>query len=572
MFVGSAEGRRGGTMLKAAANRLMAPRWRMAALLAFVNLFVFALVWVSLESSYRQYQERAAVASRNTDRLVAQSIAGEIDRIDMGLLVVADEYARRRVAGGVDEPAEDQFLARQRQRLPMVENLLVTDARGNVLGTGLPADPATRVSIADRDYFIALRDDRSRGLVISRPVVGRIRNKWVLIFARRLDLADGGFGGVVFATVTIEWFERKFTELEVGAHGAVVMRGDASRDFDLLARFPHAGFVGQTKVSDTFRATITANPQGGTYRAYAGADDIQRTFSFQQVAGYPLITLVGLATEDYLGDWWREAVKMTVLAAVFTLVTIFGGAGMLRAWRELEQRTEELARSNADLERFAYVASHDLQTPLRTIASYAQLLVRRYKGQLGNDADDFIGFIVSGAQQMSEMIADLLNYARVSTVEQQPVPVDLARVVERVLGNLGNAIASAGAQVGIGAMPVVLAEPRQMESLFQNLIENGITYRHPDRPPRIEISAEPTTGGLWRIAVRDNGIGIEPTYHEKVFVIFQRLAPNQFPGGTGIGLALCRRIVERYGGKIWVDSVPDTGTTFLFTLPNAVPV
>ncbi len=554
-------------MLRVVAARLGTQRQRIPVLVAFVNLFAFALVGISLGGSYRQYQDRAAVTSQNTDRLVAQSIAGDIDRVDLGLQAVVDEVGRLGVGAATASPARmDAFLTRLQSRLPMIEGLRITDAAGAVVAMGGRTPP--RVSVADRDYFIRLRDDPRAGLVISQPVLGRIGGKWILVFARRLGLPDGGFGGVVFAPVAIDGFERKFLELNVGPHGAVVMRGDASRDFDLLARFPHAGFVGQTTVSDTFRATITAAPQNGTYRAQAGADGITRTFSYRAIDGYPLITLVGLATEDYLADWWREAVKMTALAAVFAVITSLGGAGMLRAWRVLEQRTDELARSNADLERFAYVASHDLQTPLRAVASYAQLLARRYQGRLDADADDFIGFIVGGARQMSEMISDLLNYARISATEQPPVPVDLGAVVDRVLGNLNSAIAAAGARITIGTLPVVMAEERQMDSLFQNLIENAITYRHPDRAPSIDVSAEPAEGGLWRIAVHDNGIGIEPTYHEKVFVIFQRLAPSQFPGGTGIGLAVCKRIIDRFGGTIWVDSAPDRGTTFLFTLPD----
>ncbi|RAU24007.1 two-component sensor histidine kinase [Paramagnetospirillum kuznetsovii] len=553
------------------SKKIGASRWRLVALLLFINAAILALVWLSLDSSYRQYVDRAAATSRNTNRLVSQSIAGDIDLVDMALRAVVEEAERLRGAReSLDSRSLDPFLTRLQARLPMADGLRLTDRDGiTIAGSG---GVAPGISISDRDYFRRLREDAKSGLVISAPVLGRISGKWVLIFARRLTLADGGFGGVAYAAVTIEWFERKFNDLEVGPKGTVVMRGDASRNFDLLARFPHAGFVGQTTVSDTFRARITANPQGGTYEASAGADNIHRTFSYRPIADYPLITLVGMATEDYLGEWRHEAIKVGALAAAFILVTTLGGLGMLRAWRDLENRTEELGRSNADLEQFAYVASHDLQTPLRNIAGYAQLLARRYKGRLDSDADEFIDYIVGGAKHMAAMIPDLLDYARVSTSPPELGPVDLNRVLDAVLARLGPDIKAVEAQIKAATLPVILGEERQAESLLQNLIENALTYRNPDHAPHIEVDAQTDDDGFWRITVRDDGIGIEPSYFDKIFIIFQRLEPMKFPGGTGIGLALCRRIVDRFGGTIWVESEPGRGASFFFTLRAASAV
>ncbi|EME70739.1 Signal transduction histidine kinase [Paramagnetospirillum caucaseum] len=551
--------------VRADFNKFKASRWRLVALLLFVNASVLGLAWISLDASYRQYQDRAAVSTRNTNRLVSQSIAGDIDQIDLALRAVVDEAVRTHGAGGtISGPGMQEFLGRLQSRLKMTDSLRLTNAAGDVVAGSDGPQPG--INTADRAYFTSLRDDPKAEMSISSPILGRISNKWVLIFARRLPLPDGGFGGIVFAPVTIAWFEQKFNDLEVGPQGTVVMRGDASRNFDLLARFPHAGYVGQTTVSKTFRERITANPKGGTYEAVAGADNIRRTFSYRPIANYPLITLVGMATDDYLGEWRKEGVKVIALAGAFILVTTLGGIGMLRSWRKLERQTDELARSNADLEQFAYVASHDLQTPLRNIASYAQLLARRYEGRLDKDADEFIGYIVGGAKHMSSMIPDLLDYARVSRSPPEFVPVDLNQVVESVLANLGPDIQDSGATVKMDKLPVVLAEARQAESLFQNLLENALIYRQPDAPPQIEITATLEPKGLWRVAVRDNGIGIEPAYFEKIFIIFQRLEPARFPGGTGIGLALCRRIVHRFGGTIWVESEPRKGTTFNFTL------
>jgi len=543
------------------------PGLRVGALVTLANLMVAVLVGLSLQASYRQYGEQAAIISRNTNRLVAQTIAGEIDRIDLGLGTAADEAARRRRLGPAEEAGLDDVLARLHLRLPMVDVLGVLDDAGTLAHVAGRPRPGG-VSDADRDYFLALRDNARLGLAISRPAVGRVSGKMVLVFARRIERPGGGFAGVVFASVAIDWFVRKFADLEVGPHGVVVMRGDASRDFDLLARFPAAGFVGQTKVSDTFRATITANPREGTYAAQAGADDVQRTFSYRAVGDYPLITLVGLATEDTLGAWWRDVAKLVTLAAVFTLATVLAGLTTVRAWRALERKTADLARSNADLEQFAYVASHDLQTPLRSITSYTQLLARRYHGKLDGDADEFIDYIVDGAKRMSMLISDLLDYARIASLDRPRKAIPAKDALDAAIAQLAGTIDESGARLTVATpLPQVFCDATQLVSLFQNLIQNALRYRHPDRAPDVVISAWPEGDHMWRFAVGDNGIGIDPEYFDKVFVIFQRLEPGKYPGGTGIGLAQCRAIVSRLGGKIWVESEPGTGSTFLFTLP-----
>ena len=545
--------------------RAAAPFWWVTLFVVVANLMVLVLVGLSLEGGYRQYRQRAEISSRNTNRLVSQSIAGDIERIDLGLRSVADEVARQRAEGSITVPVLDHFLTRLQARLPMTESVRVTDAQGTIIAGSGGVPPA--FTAADRDYFIALRANPALDLAISRPLVGRISGLPVVIFARRLVHPAGGFGGVVYAPVPIAWFVDQFASLEVGEHGVVVMRGDASRDFDVLARFPAAGFVGQTSVSDTFRALFATHPRGGTYQAKAGIDDVLRTFSYQAVGKFPLLTVVGLATQDYIGDWWREVARQAALAAIFLLVTVLAGRMTLRSWRKLEQRTDELARSNADLEQFAYVASHDLQTPLRNMVSYTQLLSRRYHGRLDADADQFLDFIVDSGKRLSAMITDLLDYARISKVGGATLAVPAGQVVEAVLAQLKPL--AEDAHITVGPLPTVLAEPPQMYALFHNLIHNGLTYRHPERRPEIDITASSEGESMWRFAVRDNGIGIDKDYFEKIFTIFQRLEPVRFPGGTGIGLAACRRIVQRHGGRIWVESELGRGATVYFTLPAA---
>jgi PAS domain S-box-containing protein len=234
--------------------------------------------------------------------------------------------------------------------------------------------------------------------------------------------------------------------------------------------------------------------------------------------------------------------------------------------RELDRLNDELERSNQELQQFAYVASHDLQEPLRMVASYVQLLERRYKDQLDEQASEFIAFAVDGAKRMQTLINDLLDYSRVSTRGDALEPTDLSEPLTRALANVQARIEDFGAQVTHDPMPTVKADAGQLARLFQNLISNGLKFCK-DRTPRVHIGAV-REDGEWRFSVKDNGIGIEPQYADRVFVIFQRLHTRTEYEGTGIGLAVCKRIVDRHGGRIWFDSTPGEGTTFHFTIPD----
>jgi len=238
-----------------------------------------------------------------------------------------------------------------------------------------------------------------------------------------------------------------------------------------------------------------------------------------------------------------------------------------QAQEALEARSRELLRSNAELEQFAYVASHDLQEPLRMVASYTSLLAQEHVDKLDDEAKLYIHFAKDGAERMQQLIHDLLSYSRISSRKRPPAQVSAEECLDLALANLKISLDETGAVIRRGTLPVLLGDRSQIVDLFQNLIANAIKFRL-GAPPVVEVSAESLAGGT-RFAVRDNGIGMEAQYFEDVFQVFRRLHTKEEYPGTGIGLAICKRIVERVGGKIWVESTLGQGSTFFFTWPSA---
>ena len=283
------------------------------------------------------------------------------------------------------------------------------------------------------------------------------------------------------------------------------------------------------------------------------------------LVGYPL--LLGDQLMGVLAVFSTEPISpeaTDVLAAVVEIIS--QGMERRRAERDLRRHAEELARSNEELQQFAYVASHDLQEPLRMVASYTQLLARRYRGKLDKDADEFIAYAVDGVNRMQRLIQDLLAYSRVGTRGREFKPCEVGPVVQRAVDNVRTMLQETGGEVKVGELPAVLGDETQLIQLFQNLVANALKF-HGKTPPRVEVAAESQGRDGWRFTVKDNGLGIDAQYFERIFIIFQRLHGREEYPGTGIGLAICKKIVERHGGRIGVESRPGEGSTFWFTLP-----
>ena len=262
-----------------------------------------------------------------------------------------------------------------------------------------------------------------------------------------------------------------------------------------------------------------------------------------------------------------QQLRETESGSIHVLLALNDVTERVEAEREVRRHRQALARSNEELEQFAYVASHDLQEPLRMVSSYVQLLQRRYEGELDEDADEFIHYAVDGALRMKRLINDLLAYSRVGRSGDDFGSVDLEQVYADVVENLHLRIEEVGGRVQRGTLPVVHGSPSQLRHLFENLLQNALEHRG-EAPPRIRVEAAPEGDGGWRMTVRDNGPGIPPEDRERVFEIFRRLKPAGEGSGSGIGLAICRKVVSRHGGRIWIESGPGEGAAFHFTLPR----
>ncbi len=285
--------------------------------------------------------------------------------------------------------------------------------------------------------------------------------------------------------------------------------------------------------------------------------------------GDKIVGLIALANKE--GGYISEDVETieSLSIAILEALISFKSKNKLKKYKNrLEETIGDLKRSNDELQRFAYVASHDLQEPLRTIASFTQLLERRYKGQLDNDADEFMDYIVEAALRMKEQIKGLLEYSRIAMEENEFKPVDSGLILGNAVDNLQFAINENNAEVTCGSMPVIMCDAGQLQRIFQNLISNAIKFKKEDKKPKIHISAKKDEENMeYVFTVQDNGIGIEKQYMERIFVIFQRLHTRDEYNGTGIGLSIVKRIIERHGGRIWVESELGVGSNFYFTIP-----
>ncbi|MBI3445545.1 MAG: two-component sensor histidine kinase [Magnetospirillum sp.] len=521
---------------------------------------------------------------------LARAAESQINGTMHGIERLFDDAALRIDPVTWPDAATHEWFRARLSGFPEISAMIVADRDGQVIGSTIsrdpPKPPAGKQNIADRDYFTAIKANYpQRKFLIGRPLASRFSDRLSIPLVRALSAADGSFAGVLVAGLDPGALRQAIDSVNIEDEGGAAVFGEGAT---FLARAPsHDQYVGRAIAdSPLFREHILRHPSG-TAQIVSVADGNDKIVAYRTLEPYSLVVTVGLSTRTALSEWrrmlLREGLALGALAFALLGVAILYDRRTEAAWRltrqladshaslerQVLERTAHLAASNAELEHFAYAASHDLQEPLRNVTSFLQLLSRRYQGRLDAQADEYITFAVRAAKQMSTLIAGILAYSRISRAETAPEAIDPGRLARTALDSLAVAVEEAGATIEIERLPAVLGSPAPIQSVFQNLIGNAVKYRAPDRKPQIRISGHDCGEGMVEIAVGDNGIGIEQQYFETIFGLFQRLNHRELYDGTGIGLALCRRVVESHGGRIWVDSQPDVGTTIRFTLRKA---
>jgi signal transduction histidine kinase len=353
----------------------------------------------------------------------------------------------------------------------------------------------------------------------------------------------------------------------------LLVEDDADDAKLVMSALQNAGFKTTHEVADT-REAFTRRVRSAPYDVVLADYNLPQWQGLESIdildeqgLDIPVVLVTGSLGEERAVECIKRGAANYVLKDHLTRLPLIVRTALeeRRLRQEHRRAQDELLRSNRDLEQFAYVASHDLQEPLRMVGIFTQMLAGHFQGQLDEQTSRYMGFVIDGATRMQTMIEDLLTFSRVGRGGVQRVTIDCEEVLRKALINLAGAIEESGAVTDYETLPVVAADPGLLLQLFQNLIGNAIKFRSAE-PPRIKVWAR-QKGKEWVFAVRDNGIGISPEYAENIFVIFRRLHTRQEYPGNGLGLAICKKVVEQHGGRIWVESQLDQGSTFQFTLP-----
>ena len=555
-------------------HRVQRPKLLLFGLLVVFVLAAAAAAAVLISADHDDTRSRAEVAARHFARLLEEYAGRTLDAADLEVRRIADLAAARGV-GALGSPEQRAGLRTGAESARYLADLYVVDGQGHLVVDAL-GRLAAGTAMTDQEWVQAALGGKLR---FGASFIGRFQAdpaSGAMAFAlARAIYGDGGrIVGAVAATVLADHFATLRQDLDGGlAPDLGLARGDGA----MLVREPPVPAEGGGGEAGMPLPVSAGMSSSAVLTRWVGADgsSSERVLSLRPVPGREVVAWAAIDAEAALSPW-RQRTAATVLGTV--LVIVLGGVLAAVLARELRHdrkiaaalmaANRDLSRSNADLEQFAYVASHDLKEPLRNIASYVQLLQRRYQGRLDEDADAFIGYTVEGVRRMQLIINELLAYSRIGTGPMVREPVAVGALVSAVLANLKTAIAEAGAVIEVkGPLPVVVGDRGQLSSVFQNLLANALKYRREDVRSEITVAVAEETG-RWHFTVADNGIGIDPQYHRHVFELFKRLHARDRYGGAGIGLAVCQRVIERHDGAIWLDSRPGRGTTFHFTLPR----
>lgn len=543
------------------------------AAVLLLGAVAIALIWYGYAGEIRRTEEVAREAAATRLESVTQALAEQVERTLTGVNV-ATLYLRH--AWVVGPQAFEQAVANVRPAaIPDgASHVVVTGSDGGVSYATFPQMPGP-VNYADRDYFQFQRDDPGDSLFVGKPVIGRLSGQLMIPCSRKITDGGNRFAGAVVMPVTPDELIRIDEHMGMGLHAGVSVVGTDRVIRAAAARTPSLGAVPSVgAMVPASRPYFSAGQ--GSFTAAGSSDGETRLFAFRHLKHFPLVVVATETLADVhaaLRPHHRELRVMSVAAsaaiALFALTVAVLFWTLAQRNRTLIEKSEALERSNGELEQFAFVASHDLREPLRMVGSFMGLLERRLAGRLDDEARDYLAFARDGALRMDQMVLDLLEFSRIGRQRPPLRPVALAEVVAEAGRALAGAIEDAGGEIRIDPpMPTVQGDSLELSRLFLNLIGNALKYADPGRPPVVTVSAV-RDGAFWRIAVSDNGIGIASEHFDKIFGVFQRLHGRDKYKGTGIGLAICKKVVEHHGGRIWVESREGRGAIFLFTLPAA---
>jgi signal transduction histidine kinase len=544
------------------------------AVLAFGALILVTL-WLCVAYDLVRERERALAAveseTGNLARALSEHMARTVSGLDQVLLFLKRDYER--------DPARfdlSSHLARASALDSVSLQLAVIGADGQLLHSSLADAP--KMDLSDREHFRVHAASAEVGLYISKPVLGRASGRWSIQLTRRLDGPGGRFAGVAVLSLDPEYLSRLYEAIDLGRNGSILLLG---RDGVVRGASDRGGADMLGRVLDDQRLAA-----GGPAHLSGPFDFVDRVGTFRQVPGQPLSLWVGRSREEALAPLRDAAmldvsVGLVISACLAVGVFLLHGlarrqqaiADDLRASRvQLLASRERMARYAADLERIADVAAHDLQEPLRRVVAYTQLLAHEMEGKLAGDADEYVRHIVEGARRMRALVRDLEAFVALDALPLADQPSPAQAAANEALRMLSGELTATGGTVTIGLLPSVVMDARALTEIFFQLLDNAVRHRTEERKPLIHVSGR-LEDGVAVLSVRDNGTGIEPQYFNRIFELFHRLhgADAELGGaqGTGIGLAIARRLVERHGGRIWVESVPGEGSSFHFTVPLA---
>lgn len=546
-------------------------------LMVAFGVVVVALVWVTIAWDLRHERERALAAAgadtANLARAFEEHILRTIVGLDQTLLFLKAQYERNPAEFDLARSAAASAMLRQ-----VSSQIGLIGPDGVLRGSSIAG--AGPVDLSDREHFRVHRNDNGVGLFISKPVFGRVSKRWSIQLTRRLDRADGSFEGVLALSLDADYLADFYNSIDVGRGGLVLLAG---RDGVIRASSSLSNeALGQRFVDGALAETIAVAGGLGTTTLAGPFDGIRRVVSHRSPRAVPLVVVVGRAEADILAPVEATTVTYTLVGLALSATVAAAVLLLFRLVRQQEETARHLqAKKNelfesrerlrsyvADLERIAEMAAHDLQEPLRRVVAYAQLLATHSDAGLDDEAKGFLTHMVEGAHRMRALVRELEDFVSVEHLPLSPCQVSSADALAAACERLGDVVRDAGAVILTDPLPEVAADKRFLIEVFTLLIDNAVRFRAQDRRPEIRVSAASVGSGGTVFSVRDNGVGIDSREAGRMFEICHR--PNRLAagGGTGMGLALARRLIERLGGRIWVESEPGEGSVFRFLLPG----